>query len=52
MKISDFIAVGFIFLYACAVFFFPLNISPDGSLVWGSLSDGFSNFGHVTKAHP
>ena len=52
MKISDFIAVGFILLYACAVFFFPLNISPDGSLVWGSLSDGFSNFGHVTKAHP
>ena len=52
MKISDFIAVGFVLLYACTVFFFPLNISPDGSLVWGLLSDGFSNFGHVTKAHP
>lgn len=52
MKGSDFIAVGFIVLYFCGVFFFPLTVSPDGAVVPGSLSGGFANFGRMTGAHP
>ena len=52
MKMSDIAAIAFVAVYACAVFFFPWTVTPEGKVALGTLSDGLNNFGRFTAAHP